>query len=720
MTFRALLRFLSPALLVAALLPAATPAHAAVPAGFDDQDYLLNIAGPTAMAFLPDGRALVTQKNGQVRVVKNGALLPAAALDIAGAVCDDGERGLLGIAADPQFAANGYFYVYYTHKKEAVGGDPCSKVPAGGSAFTASAFNRVSRFKLVGDTVDGAFTEQPLIDHVPSFNTNHNAGDVHFGKDGYLYVSIGDGGADYRNGGGGGGNNATREENTLLGKVLRITADGGIPPGNPFTGADSARCATTGRTLTAVRCQETFAWGLRNPFRLAFDPNSAATRFYINDVGQNTWEEIDEAASGADYGWNAREGFCATSATTGCRTVPGAIVSGQTDPLHSYDHTVGYSITGGAFVPNGAWPAAYDGDYFFADYKGKIFRLEKNGGAYTRTEFATGLGGPTTLLFGPTPDNRQALYYVEFNANRIGRIVSSASTNRAPNGAMQASPTSGALPLAVTFTSTGSADPDSGDTLSYSWDFGDGTPLDTTSGASATHTYTALGVFTAALTVRDNRGAADPTPATAQISAGNGRPVPQIDAPATSFRYAAGQQITLQGSAIDPEEGALADQRLSWQVLLHHASHTHPLRDGTGATLSFAAPPPEDLAAAQNSYIEVRLSATDAAGATSAQPAVLELRPKLVNLTFATQPANLKLLVNGSELTRTAILVSWEGYALQVSAPTQPDGKGGWLGLASWSNGGAPSQTIVTPAQAATFKATFGKAYVQLLPLTRR
>jgi glucose/arabinose dehydrogenase len=210
MRLRTPLRRLCCALLVAALLPAAAPANAAVPAGFEDQDFLLNIAGPTAMAFLPDGRALVAQKSGLVRVVKDGALLPDAALDITAATCDDGERGLLGIAADPQFAANGYFYVYYTHIKDPPAADPCSRVPAGSRAFSDSAFNRVSRFKLAGDVVDASVPEQALIDRVPSFNTNHNAGDIHFGRDGYLYVSIGDGGADYRDGGGGGTNDAAR------------------------------------------------------------------------------------------------------------------------------------------------------------------------------------------------------------------------------------------------------------------------------------------------------------------------------------------------------------------------------------------------------------------------------------------------------------------------------------------------------------------------------
>ena len=150
-------------------------------------------------------------------------------------------------------------------------------------------------------------------------------------------------------------NAASRDQNVLLGKVLRITRDGAIPPTNPFQGTDSARCAATGVTTPGKKCQETFAWGLRNPFRMAFDPNAAGTRFFINDVGEITWEEIDLGTAGADYGWNVREGHCATGSTTDCGSPP----AGMTNPIYDYNHDTGcMSVTGGAFVPNGIWPAA--------------------------------------------------------------------------------------------------------------------------------------------------------------------------------------------------------------------------------------------------------------------------------------------------------------------------------------------------------------------------
>lgn len=151
-----------------------------------------------------------------------------------------------------------------------------------------------------------------LIDSIPSPRGIHNPGDVGFGKDGYLYISVGDGACDYAGDSGCGlQNDAARDPSALVGKILRIARDGSIPSSNPYQGIDSARCNLRGRALPGQKCRETFASGLRNPFRIAFDVNASDTRFYINDVGAHQWEEIDLGAPGADYGWNVREGHCA-------------------------------------------------------------------------------------------------------------------------------------------------------------------------------------------------------------------------------------------------------------------------------------------------------------------------------------------------------------------------------------------------------------------------
>lgn len=325
---------------------------AVAPKGFSDEP-VVSIDSPTALAFTPDGRMLVTARGGQLRIVQNGALLPEPALDIGGRICTNAERGLLGVAVDPEFATNQFVYLYYTAKT--TGECPEFKPDSAGNPV-----NRLSRFTLIGNVIDPA-SATTLIDNIPSPSGVHNAGDLQFGKDGYLYISVGDGGCDYDGENPSsrcnGNNDAARDQHVLLGKILRITRDGGIPPDNPFVGPNSARCHTTGRTDAGKQCQETFAWGLRNPFRMAFDPNAAETRFFINDVGQNAREEINDGRAGADYGWIVREGKC----WNGWKPRPepcDAIPAGMTDPIYDYQHSdTTYkpkctSVTGGAFVPN--------------------------------------------------------------------------------------------------------------------------------------------------------------------------------------------------------------------------------------------------------------------------------------------------------------------------------------------------------------------------------
>ena len=488
-----------------AALGVPSAATAAVPAGFTDS-LVASVSAPTALAFTPDGRLLVTSQSGALRVVQGGTLVGTPALDFGSGICTDNERGLLGIATDPAFAANHFIYLYYT------------------AATASGCMNRVSRFILPDDNIVDPASESILI-NIPSPGGFHNGGDLHFGKDGYLYVSVGD------------GTLGGRDPSVLLGKILRVTSDGGIPAGNPFLGADSERCNVTGHTDPGKVCQETYSWGLRNPFRIAFDPNASGTSFYINDVGQSTWEEIDLGQAGADYGWNVREGFCTTGSTTDCGPPP----AGMTNPLYAYPHSSGCdAITAGAFVPTGVWPAAYDGSYLFSDYLcGKIWQLAPSGSGFTASEFAAdlGSGGPITMIFGPTGDT-QALYYTTYaNGGQVRRIELTQEQNHAPTAALTADVTSGAAPLTVHFDGMGSADPDPGDTLTYVWDFGDGTTATETTTATLSHVYADVGTFTATLQVRDNHGATS-APASLQITsstiAENHAPTASITADVTA------------------------------------------------------------------------------------------------------------------------------------------------------------------------------------------
>jgi glucose/arabinose dehydrogenase/chitodextrinase len=671
----------------------------AIPSDFEDV-VIANVGGPTALAFTPDGRLLITTQGGQVRIYQNGSLLPNAAINLGSRLCTNSERGLLGVAVDPNFSSNRFVYFFYTFNK-------FNTCPTGQPTNTNNPVNRVSRFVLADDNTISLSSETVLIDNIHSPNGNHNGGDLHFGKDGLLYISVGDGGADYAgNSGGAGANDAARDRHVLLGKILRITRDGAIPSGNPFQGSNSGRCNTTGITTAGNWCQEIFATGLRNPFRIAFDLNASGTRFFINDVGQNTWEEIDEGIAGADYGWNIREGHCANGSTTNC----GAPPAGLTNPVFDYPrgcvaNTVsGNSITGGAFVPNGVWSSEYDNSYLFGEYVcGKIFRIKPNGsGGFTATEFGAGVGGVTTMIFGPY-QNTQALYYANINGGQVRRIRYTGSANRNPVASATANPTAGAAPLNVAFNASGSTDPD-GDALTFSWNFGDGA---TGTGATPTHTYAAVGTYTAVVTVSDGRGGV--ATASVRIDVGNTAPVPAINTPTASQLFRVGETITLNGAATDAQDGSIPNNRLTWEVILHHNNdHTHPFVPPTpGNNITFTAPAPEDLPAAIGSFLEIRLTATDANGLSAT--VTRNFQPRKVNITLATQPAGLNLTVNGLTVSGATTFVSWDGYALNVNAPDQTFNNRSYI-FQSWSDGGARAHTITTPAMAATYTAVFQAA----------
>jgi glucose/arabinose dehydrogenase len=685
-----------------ALVMAGRPAAAAtLPSGFEDR--LLAAAGnPTALAFTPDGRMLVATQPGQLRVYKNGTLLQTPALNISSKICTSSERGMLGVAVDPNFSTNKYVYLYYTYNKFGV-------CPTGQPTNANNPVNRVSRFVMSGDTVDPA-TEKVLIDNIPSPAGNHNSGDLHFGKDGYLYVTVGDGGCDYKGDSGcAGANDASRDRHILLGKVLRITRDGGIPSTNPYTDTGSARCNLTGRTDPGKNCQETFAWGLRNPFRFAFDPNATGTRFFINDVGQAAWEEVDQGKAGADYAWNLCEGTHDNPDRAGsvdCATAT------YTPPVHEYSHsTTGCaSVTGGAFVPNGVWPASYDNSYLLGDYVcNKIFKLTPvSGGGFARTEFAGGLGGggPIAMAFGPYGSSK-ALYYTTYaNGGEVHRI-SYAAGNQSPTASVKTTSANyGPIPLTVSFDGSASKDPDGNTPLTYIWNFGDGSAPTETTTPTTSHTYNTAGTYTAELKVRDARGAVSAR-ATVKVFPGNTPPAPTIGSPASTKLFKVGEQITLRGSASDAQDGSLADSALSWEVRRwHNGNHWHPFFSATGNNLTFNAPPPEDLlSTGTGNHLEIRLTATDSEGLS--KTITQNLQPNRVNVTFGSNPSGLSLLANGTTFTAPRTFVSWEGYKMTVNAPS-PQALSGKLYLfASWSDGKGQQHDILTGPASSTYTATY-------------
>ena len=343
---------------------------ATLPAGFTETLVSNGLSNPTAMEFAPDGRLFVCLQGGQLRVVKNGALLATPFLSLA--VDSSGERGLLGIAFDPNFSSNNFVYVYYTN------------------AAASPRHNQVSRFTANGDVaVAGSELVILTLDNL-SGATNHNGGAIHFGPDGKLYVAVGEN-ANSSN---------SQTLNNRLGKLLRINSDGSIPTDNPFY-----------NTATGLN-RVIWSMGLRNPYTFAFQPNSG--RMFINDVGESTWEEINDGIAGSNYGWPATEGPTSNPSFR--------------SPLFAYGHAIGATggcaITGGSFYNPATtqFPASYVGKYFFADFCSGWIRL-LDPADNTATDFANGISNPVDLRV--TADG--SLYYLARGAGAVFRIQYPAS-----------------------------------------------------------------------------------------------------------------------------------------------------------------------------------------------------------------------------------------------------------------------------------------------------
>ncbi len=390
--------------MTALVITGSTEAQAAPASGFTDA-FVAAVASPTAVEVLPGGRVVVLEQNsGRIRLIDSstGQLLPAPAAQLA--VCSGGERGLLGFTHDPTFASSGRVYAFYTRSAPGTPG---------------GCVNRVSAFVMTGNQINVA-TEQVLIDNISSVNGNHNAGDLDIGDDGFLYISTGDAGGDPRgNSGSGGSNDAAQDLSLLNGKILRLDRFSGAPaPGNPLIGTGAVVCGSRGNTpaTPTTSCQELYAWGLRNPYRFAFDPNS--DRFFINDVGQSAREEINEGAAGANYGWNSREGQCPRGQNPPCAGPP----PGFTDPIEDYPRSIGTFITAGAFVPNGTWPSPLEGGYVFSDGgRGTVWACTPGGSVDYASPILTGAFGLADMAFVTEPTGT-FLYYTLNGSSAVRKL----------------------------------------------------------------------------------------------------------------------------------------------------------------------------------------------------------------------------------------------------------------------------------------------------------
>jgi glucose/arabinose dehydrogenase len=608
-----------------------------LPSGFQRQQAASGLSSPTALEVAPDGRIFICQQGGTLRIFKNGALLATPFLTKS--VHSSGERGLIGIALDPNFSSNGYVYIYFT-------------LPDGSR-------NRISRVTANGDVMQ-ANSEVTVLNLDPlSSATNHNGGGMVFGADGKLYVGVGDNA----------NSNNAQSLDTYHGKLLRINADGSIPAGNPYTTGSEQR-------------RRVWSHGLRNPFTLDVQPGTG--KIFVNDVGQSSWEEVNDAtASGKNFGWPMREGY-------------------STDfdsPIYAYGRGssdgVGCSIAGGTFFnpTTTNWPAQYVGKYFFLDYCSSwINYLTINSIPAPRSAFGTNLGGSVVGLEVGTDGN---LYYLSRGAGALYRIVYTLDNTPNITSHPQSVSVSPGQIASFTVTATGSTP------LSYQWQKNNAN----IAGATST-TYTIANVNAThagqyRVIVTNSAGSVTSNAATLTVS---NPPTAQIITPAEGTTYTAGSTISYSGNGTDTEDGTLPASAFTWWVDFHHDTHTHPHVAATTGSKTGTFTIPNQGETSANVWYRLYLRVTDSQGAT--HTVFRDVTPLTSTITLLTQPEGLRVTLDGQPQTTPATITSVEGLLRTIGAVTQTVG-GVTYEFDKWLHGGAASQTITTPAENVTYTAVY-------------
>lgn len=758
-------------LVVSALV--ASPSLAVTPPGFEETTVISGLVAPTALRFAPDGRVFIAEKRGTIKVYDS--LLDGTSdtlADLSAIVRGQGDHGLLGLAIDPGFPIRPYVYILYTVDKPPfwLGFDPSFQwndvcpTPPGKLVDGCVVYGRLARLTwgLDGDGKNVQVApEQILIDSQwCAQGPSHTVGDLRFGADGALYVSAGDGAfftstPDYGQRGGtlpdttsplvprnpcddppagvGGSMTApSAEGGSLRSQDIRtsgdpVSYDGTILRVDPDTGAALADNPLVG--VGAPDDDAIIAYGLRNPYRMAFRPGT--NELWVADVGRAAWEELNRIPSTTDaivenFGWPCYEGasphgiFDAENLTV-CESLyaePGA----ETPPFYAYAHvppspdgcslsTVGPTTGAGAavsaigFYETGSYPAQYDGALFFGDYVRKCVwvlfpGVDGQPDPASLMTFVSASGAPADLQTGPDGD----LFYVSGYDFTVRRIQYT-GVNTSPTAVIAANPPSGVAPLTVQFDGAGSSDPDPGDSITgWEWDLdGDGEFDDSTS-AAPSFVYPIPATVTVRLRVTDGHGATGTSELVVDVS--NSPPAPSIAEPTPLLQWAVGETVTFSGEAIDLQDGVLPPSALRWELRFHHCSSpgdctVQVVQEFAGVSGGSFSAPDHDYP----THLDLLLEATDSLGATSS--VVVEIFPRTVLLRLESDPAGLQLVFGEETATAPFEREVIVGSLSSISAVT-PQNVGEVVHhFFSWSDGGALVHEVTAPEQPTTYSALF-------------
>jgi glucose/arabinose dehydrogenase/regulation of enolase protein 1 (concanavalin A-like superfamily) len=602
------------------------------------------LKNPVVFAFAPTGDIFIGEQAGTILIYRNGAVLPTP----LGTINTDGsnEKGLLGLAVDPNYATNGYIYVSYT---------------------TVDEHAQLSRFTVQNGTINLS-SEVVFMKGNQLQNPHHSGNDLHIGPDGKLWWAVGDNVPDISNG---------ETLTNIYGKILRFRLDGSIPSDNPFLHVPGA--------VPAI-----YAYGLRNPFRFTFLPNGKAM---TEDTGSSYWEELNTIQPGGNYGWDFYEGNCGSC--------------GYINPAYAYGHLPTDGAASAIAAYSGSvFPKQYDNVVFLGDYNRQDIEAVSFDPTYTTevsdTVFDNAAGTIADLQEGPDGN----LYFASIFNDSFSEIYKTGPFQ--PTASISSSPNAGLAPLSVQFSSAGSSDP-YGLPLSYSWNFGDGSP--TSSSANPSHIYTTNGTYTATLTVSNGTQTAS---ASIQVVVGNTPPTASITSPAVNATYNGGNTISFSGTATDAVDGTLPASDYTWQVDFYSNGAVQPfytyevpnpfygpVSGVTSGTFQI----PQDLSNNASTFYRITMTVVDSLGLQTV--VTRDIHPNTSTWSVNTNVAGAAYVVDGT--WHTGPYSTTDGVGVQhvlTGVPLQKIG-GVLYRFNGWADGSALTDSFTNSASNATYTANY-------------